>query len=1115
GKQGPDGRSMDSDIVFRRQVIGSIQVANRQTAYTNREAEDLQFVARTIAPALAARRADGLRQGAEAARQRADKEFSRFVDFWQEAILTIDEGGTIEECNAAAGRVFGYRPEELAGQNVTLLIPAGFDSSEGSVDQITARRQDGTEFAAGLTRFDRSSEGRTTIAVSQSAGTRQLAEARLGEAARLQNAMLNSTNRAVIVTDSAGTVVMFSAAAERILGYDRSQVVEKLPLLSFYSRDELESRLKVQGPESGPQFERLVARASSGRPDEREWTLTRKDGSPFPAQVSLTALVDAEERITGFLAIAADVTEKKRLDARLRRAMNRNESYRRLFEMSSSLPAIAGFDGYFREVGPQWSRLLGYSREELLAQPIAHFVHADDIPKTLEESRRLASSLAGETATFENRYIARDGSIHWLNWNAASDPAAGVILAVAHDVTDRKRQELLLEQTQAAARIGGWEIDCVRGTVNWSAETYRILEIDPLLFCPDLANTLQFYTLESRKVIEAARRRAMELGTGWDLELEMLQTGGKRIWARIIGKTEFHGGRVTRLFGSMQNVTERKLTERALVAYAAEHERNVRRLGEVVEDLRTANKRAEAATSAKSEFLATMSHEIRTPMNAFIGMASVLSETPLSTLQQECVDTIRTSGDALLAIINDILDFSKIEAGGVNLEDSEFTLNEVIGRVVDLITTDAMRKRLAVSVWVDPATPIGVRGDAGRIRQILLNYLSNAIKFTNSGGVSVKVEPVSSEDGRVLVRFSVTDTGIGIPPETRAILFRPFTQADASTTRRFGGTGLGLAISKRLAELMGGQVGVESEPGVGSTFWFTVQLALSLSPPDAVRPANGMRVLILSNAGVDDAGRLQLHLQLDRMGLHPECAIDPQEAVGLLQEAVRQKRRFGLILIEHRLPEMDGVAFLSRLKPETEQTPVILIASQPVVLAREDGLLRPVRLLTRPFSGQQLHEAVTAVIRETVKAAGAVTLEGDAPRTVGYSPRARVLLVEDNHVNQKVGLMLLNRLGCRVDLAATGKEAVDALRNAPFDAVFMDCSMPEMDGFEATRRIRDQEGDGSRTPIIAMTANALSGDRERCLAAGMDDYVAKPVRIEEIERVLRRWLRAPVPAPQA
>ncbi len=1019
-----------------------------------------------------------------------DRKFAEPAKRRWDGVLTRGEGWKKMNGNDSTRRGLGSPGEASAGLGALPLIPTGPVS-----ELAPSERPQGRELA--------------TFAASPDSDSAKGAEECLGETPPLQNAILNSMNRAVIVTDAAGTVVMFSAAAERILGYDRSEVVGKRPLVSFYHREELEALSRLDGHEGRPEFDRLVARAGSGRPDEREWTLIRKDGTRFAALVSMTALAGEEGRINGYLAVAADVSGKKRLDARLRRAIKKNEHYRRLFEMSGSLPAMVGFDGYFREVGPQWTRVLGYSREELLAHPIAHFVHADDIPKTLEETRRLAAAPAGESsASFENRYIDRNGSVRWLSWNAASDPAAGVFLAVAHDVTDRKRQELLLEQTQAAAHIGGWEIDCLQRTVNWSSETYRILEIDPAVFSPDLANTVQFYTPESRKLIEDAQRRAIELGTGWDLEIEMIRPGGKRIWARIIGKAEFHAGRVTRLFGSMQNVTERKLTERALVAYAGEHERNVRRLGEVVEDLRAANKRAESATAAKSEFLATMSHEIRTPMNAVIGMTSLLSETGLSAQQRECVETIRTSGEALLTIINDILDFSKIEAGGVILEDAEFSLNDVIGQVVDLVATDAARKRLDLSVSLDAATPVTAKGDAGRIRQILLNYLSNAVKFTSRGGVSVKVEPIGGGDGSTLVRFSVKDTGIGIDAGTREILFRPFTQADASTTRRFGGTGLGLAISKRLAELMGGEVGVDSEPGVGSTFWFTVQLAPSLSPPAAPAP-NGKRALVLSSTGRQDAGRLQLHLQLDGIGFHSECAIDPEEAAGLLRQAVDSGHPFDLIVIEPGVWEVGATGFLPELPPVHGKIPVLLIASEPVVPAPESFQSGPVHVLTRPYSSLQLHEAVTAVMN--VHQPAVVGPEGDE-RAVCYSPRARVLLVEDNHVNQKVGLMFLNRLGCRVELAATGKEAVEVFRSSLFDAVFMDCSMPEMDGFEATRRIRGHEGSGAHTPIIAMTANALCGDRERCLAAGMDDYVAKPVRIEEIERVLRRWLPAVMPS---
>jgi PAS domain S-box-containing protein len=570
---------------------------------------------------------------------------------------------------------------------------------------------------------------------------------------------------------------------------------------------------------------------------------------------------------------------------------------------------------------------------------------------------------------------------HLIGWYQTIVYLAGnllVILAVLKlkESLNRARDaEWRYRQIVDTATEGIWILDAEGRTTFSNRQLARLLGSTP-------AQMLNrgFYSYLQLASVPAAREYIdkVQRGTAAPADLGLVRTDGTELWAIVsaaaLADAEGKGGGTLLM---LTDITDRRQYEQKLLQSTSELTESRKELEERHEELVRQAERleeawslADAAARAKSEFLATMSHEIRTPMNGVIGMTSLLLESPLDPQQREAVETIRGSGEALLAILNDILDFSKIQAGKLTLEPVEFELRQAVTQTVDLVGEAVRSKRLELSVHVAGDVPVWLRGDAGRLRQILLNLLTNAVKFSEAGQVRLRVELVElSEDGAA-VRFEVADTGVGIPREVQSRLFQSFTQADASTTRRHGGTGLGLAISQRLAELMGGAIGFESEPGKGSTFWFTVRMPVG-------------------------------------------------EGARITAPAPRQGRR--------------ALAF-----------------------------------------------------------------------------SAKVLLAEDNAVNQKVGALFLERLGCRVDLAANGLEAVRAVSSLPYDVVFMDCQMPEMDGFQATREIRRKAPvGGKRLVIVAMTANALTGDRERCLAAGMDDYIPKPVKMEDLERVLDNWLAQP------
>jgi two-component system sensor histidine kinase/response regulator len=770
--------------------------------------------------------------------------------------------------------------------------------------------------------------------------------------------------------------------------------------------------------------------------------------------------------------------------------------------------------GSFRTWNPGVEHLLGLSTEQMMGHssidPHWQAVYEDGSLFSAHPASIIHEIAAARSGTVVGAYRS-DGLINWILINAhpifhlGNVESDGVVITLT-DITDYKQTlDALREHQQRFQRLADATFEGI--AIHDQGAIVEVNQAFAAMFGYEISELIgmtafELATPDSHELI----RQNIQAGYEYPYEVMGVKKDGTRFSIEVHGRALPYAGHMVRV-AAFRDITERKRVERELVI---------------------ARDQAMEASRFKSEFLANMSHEIRTPMNAVIGMTDLLLRTALDNKQREFAETIRSSGDALMMVINDILDFSKIEAGKMTLDIVEFALLRMVEGTVELVVAQARNKGLALLTYVDPAIPAMLRGDSLRLRQVLLNLLSNAVKFTEYGEIVTRVTLEAISATHATIRFAVSDTGVGLSEVARKRLFKPFTQADGSTTRRYGGTGLGLSISKFLVEMMDGIIDMESQEGQGATFWFSVQLecaAEEASPEKLPGDLSGLRALIVDDS---EANRDIIHRYLLSWGLRGEQTSNGREALSMLREAVNQHDPYDVAIIDLTTALVDAFALADTIKKEPSLVDLRLILLVTFDRKGHDRLAQQMGFsayLTKPVKQSHLYDALVNVIHaeESQKlnyVQHGLEVYSPPPITVfleniPHVPSDRILLVEDNEVNQRLALLQLRQLGYVGHAVSTGKEAVEAVEKSTFRLILMDCQMPEMDGYEATRLIRKWESTtGYHTPIIAMTANALEADRNACIAAGMDDYISKPVDIEHLHTVLNRWMAVPQSAAQ-
>jgi PAS domain S-box-containing protein len=1025
----------------------------------------------------------------------------------QDAIHVIDGEGKLVSWNDAFLAQLGYTADEATSLSVT---DWNLDHLEGKASfpairsiepprkfEACHRRKDGTILDVELSTAGFELDGEYYLHAS----ARDITERRLSEEA-LRESEANFRTFFETIDD----MIMVATPDGRIF-YTNQALTHKLG----YSTEDLATMhvLDLNPAELHAEAESIFAAMFRGERSTCPLPLVAKDGAHIPAETRVWfGKWNGSDCIFG---ISKDLTLE----------IEAQQRFERLFRNSPNPMALSLLpDQVFTDVNDAFLASLGYQLDDVIGKS-SRDLHLFVEP---EKQKTVGKILARDNRiqNIELKIRKKNGQIidGLFSGDIIENQGNQYFLTAMVDITERKRAEKALadERQRLASILRGTNA----GTWEWNIETdglvvnerwaeligYTVAELEPITngTWTDLLHP------DDLRLNETLLQRHFEGKSDYyECECRMKHKDGHWVWILDRGSvaTWTQDRKPLLMFGTHQDITERKLAEQELRQINVQLEQQTSYANQMAAE-------AEMANIAKSEFLANMSHEIRTPLNGVIGMTGLLLDTSLDEEQRRFAELTRSSGESLLALINDILDFSKIEAHKLELETLDFDLLSLLDDFIATMAFRAQEKDIELVCSAETCVPALLRGDPGRLRQILTNLVGNAIKFTKHGEVALRVSCLSTSEHEIELRFAVRDTGIGIPQEKIGMLFNKFTQVDASTTRQFGGTGLGLAISKQLAELMDGSIGVESTQGVGSEFWFTVRLQCqpetSATEMHTQVSLQGIRALVVDDNATN---REILRARLASWGMRVSEAVDGLAGLQALETAQGEKDPFRIALLDMQMPGMDGAALGQAIKNDKNLSTTLTVLVSSIGKrgdARQFESLGFAGYLNKPLHHIDLLNVLTRVL------AGGKGAADSQPIITRHSAREalpgqvdfgkRILLVEDNITNQQVAAGLLKKLGFKADIAANGVEALKALEIIPYDLVLMDVQMPEMDGLEATRRIRDPHSSvlNHTLPIVAMTAHAMQADRESCMAAGMDDYVAKPIDSRELIRVMELWL---------
>jgi two-component system, sensor histidine kinase and response regulator len=906
--------------------------------------------------------------------------------------------------------------------------------------------------------------------------------------------ILELTFDAIVETDSNGVIVAWNSKAESLFGWTSSEVLGRVMF-------DVTVPPQFRAPyEQG--FRDLLASTAYPMTSERiESKSLHRDGRQFYTEVIMSAIpVNGAQRVTIF---ARDISARKQAERSLRVSEERTRAILDRIE-DGCFEVELSKEGKYLFVNKAFCEITGYSAEEMLGIGFRRFFD-EETSRYLDVAYNKVYETGESLKALEYALTRKDGTKRFveesvtLKRDSHGRPAA--FIGIRRDCTERKLAEEKIRVSEERYRTileeiedGYYEVD-LRGRYQLVNGSYcRMLHCSP----DDIVGKSykEIVPTHQAPMIYDIFHKVYQTGQSIrSFEYETTRPDGTDIYVEdSISLKRDRQGKPIGFHGIVRDISERKRAEKELAA---------------------AKDAAEAANRAKSTFLATMSHEIRTPMNGILGMTELVLDTQLNQEQRDYLGLVKSSADSLLSIINDVLDFSKIEAEKLEIESIPFDLRESLGETMKALSFRAHQKGLELVYDVRPDVPEGLLGDPTRIRQIVVNLIGNAVKFTEQGEVVISVEqaPEQPADGEsVCLHFAVRDTGVGIPADKRKKVFEAFSQVDSSMARKYGGSGLGLAICTRLVDAMGGRIWVESEPGKGSTFQFTAKLALQKVSPDRTVPVQPEQLRDLPVLVVDDnyTNRRVLGGLLVRWGMRPTAVEGGKAALQALEIAKSMGHSFPLVLLDGQMPVMDGFSVAADIQknPDLAQATIMMLTSAgqlgDAARCRELGISA---YLVKPIRPNELLDAICMVVQKSAPRAPVQLVTRHTLRE--ERNRKKVLLVEDNQVNQKLAVALLEKRGFVVTVAENGRIALEALQKDPFDFVLMDVQMPEMDGLTATTTIREQEkSTGAHIPIIAMTAHSLQGDQERCLAAGMDGYVSKPIRTSELFETIESTLEA-------